>query len=117
MTRFLWPLLLLAGAAILACPPSLQAQFRFTPEDSARLAKQALREADSLKKAEAAKKLAPARTAADSAAARTTADSAAARKPAPPSSPASTAKTVERQTAPHAKKNMPRVKDSTATKR
>jgi hypothetical protein len=85
-------------------PAVLHAQFKFSPEDSARMAKKAIFEADSIKKAEEAQKLAPPQ--------KPAADSLSVRKP-----PASTAKTVSRQTAPYAKKNMSRVKDSTATRR
>ena len=107
MIRFLRILVLGSAVAALLSPAFLRAQFKFSPEDSAKMAKKAIIEADSIKKAEEAKKNAPTPKA--------NADSVAVPKPPPP--PASTAKTVTRQTAPYAKKNMPRVKDSTATRR
>lgn len=107
MVRFLRALVLGSVVAAFLSPAFLRAQFKFSPEDSTKLAKRAIIEADSIKKAEEAKKNTPAHKAG--------ADSVAV--PKPPAPPASTAKTVTRQTAPHAKKNMPRVKDSTATRR
>jgi hypothetical protein len=106
MIRLSRALLFGLGAVAALFPAVLRAQFKFSPEDSAKMAKRAIYEADSIKKAEAAQKLSPA--------GKPASDSASVKKPSPP---ASSAKTIGRQTAPYAKKNMPRVKDSTATKR
>jgi hypothetical protein len=85
-----------------------RAQFRISPQDSIRLVKEAKAREDSLRRVEAQAQPLP--TAGDTLPARgATAkkDSLAAPKPATPSN----VRTIERQTAPHAGKNLPHVKD------
>ncbi len=102
---------LILGIALLCTThvTTVHAQFKLSPADSARLAKEAIIHEDSVKRAAEQAKKGPA--AKDSLGVKNPggkADSTAASRTAPPSN----ARTIERQTAPQAGKNLPRVKDA-----